>query len=78
MRVNNYYDDVLHRYSRTAEALRTNRASRFDDVLLETAQRYAASQQVPAQRDTLLAFAAPRSSSLSATTYDPVIHHGEA
>ena len=74
MRINGY-DDLIHRYSRTAEALRAERSSGFDDVLRETAERYSRSLDVSGHRDPLLAFS---SRTASSPGYDPVLHYGDA
>ena len=89
MRINGY-DDLIHRYSRTAEALKAKRSSGFDEVLRETAERYASLQDVAVRRDTLLAFSSRNTGSpahdplLYARAkrthpgYDPVLHYGDA
>ena len=74
MRINGY-GDLIHRYSRTAEALKNERASGFDEVLAQTAEKYASSQALSGQRDPLLAFA---SRSAGSPGYDPVLHYGDA
>ena len=51
---NNYYDEVIYRYSRTAEALRKETPAKFDAVLAATQSRPISGQ------DTLLASSAQR------------------
>lgn len=54
MRVNNYdYDDLVLRYSRTAQVLKSGK---FDNVLTEAAKMY--SQRTPTGRDEILTFTA--------------------
>ena len=89
MRINGY-DDLIHRYSRTAEALKNERASGFDGVLAQTAEKYASSQALSGQRDPFLAFASRSAGTLthdpllcaraktSSPGYDPVLHYGDA
>ncbi len=50
MRVNNTYDDVILRYSRTFQAVRAGMSEYFDDVLAEASRR-----TVNTDRDTLIA-----------------------
>ena len=56
---NNYYDEVIYRYSRTAEALRTEESGKFDSVLASVQSRPATGQ------DTLLVSAAQRFSRIA-------------